>query len=256
MTAALTANPFNYRPMAKLTHYWQEVLRRIPDFRPIIGVEVGVWEGRLGRKLLAARPQLTLYMVDPWQAEYREAKFNQADCDAARAKAEQLAAEFGERACIVPETSAVAVEVFEPQVDFFFLDAIHTEEAITEYLVEWLPKLKPGGWYGGRDFAERWFPQRVGTLREHATVGVDRSWFVDAACRSLGAHNMLRTLLIILAVCLCCSQSMARIAHLRKVRAATHRSQPQRCYPKKQTCCSTQPLQQITFKYRWSFRYY
>lgn len=41
-----------------------EILRRFGD-GPIVGVEVGVWTGKLSAELLSV-PNLKLYMVDTW----------------------------------------------------------------------------------------------------------------------------------------------------------------------------------------------
>lgn len=41
----------------------------LPDYRPIIGIELGVAEAKLSVQMLNRIPNLrTLYLVDPWEA--------------------------------------------------------------------------------------------------------------------------------------------------------------------------------------------
>ena len=164
------------------SRYWHEVLRRIPEDRPVFGAEIGVWQGNLSRRLLAARPLLKIYMIDPWKlAATGKASHGQAACDAACDQSATVAAEYEGRARLLRLPSLEAVETLDVEsLDFFFLDAIHTFEAINADIEAWLPKLKPGGWYGGRDFVDRWHGVERETYRKDATAGVDRTWFVNS----------------------------------------------------------------------------
>lgn len=40
--------------------------------------------------------------------------------------------------------------------DFVFIDAGHSYEAVRDDIADWLPKLAPGGWFGGHDYHEAW----------------------------------------------------------------------------------------------------
>ena len=158
--------------------YRQEVASRIPHDRQAVGVEVGVWHGGLSRYMLTKRPLLTLHMVDPWQSERRTELWNQESCDAARRDAYRVARKFSSRARILEAPSNEAAAVIESNsLDFVFFDAVHTREAIAEYIVEWMPKLKVDGWYGGRDFPERWCKDLLDIRRTTARPGRDRTWF-------------------------------------------------------------------------------
>ncbi len=164
------------------SRYWDEVLRRIPADRPIVGVEIGVWQGDLSSKLLAARPLLTLWLVDPWKlTKTGKASHSLAACAAAYDQACQVSRDNGGRGRLLRLSSQEAVTEFpEESLDLFFLDAIHTFEEINADIQAWLPKLKLGGWYGGRDFADRFAGVERETYRKNATVGVDRTWFIES----------------------------------------------------------------------------
>lgn len=168
--------------MARLAHYWGDVLRRVPAEIPTVGAEVGVWRGRLSERLLQARPLLTLWLVDPWDAGLRGPRYDQAACDSACANVEKLAGKYGERVQVVRAVSLEAVRSVEADsLDFFFLDGDHSRAAVSADIRAWLPKLKPGGWYGGRDFVDRWYWDRLEceSFRRAAEPGVDRTWFVS-----------------------------------------------------------------------------
>lgn len=49
-------------------------------------------------------------------------------------------------------TTDVAGRYAAESIDFLFIDAGHTYDAIHADLVAWLPKVRPGGWVGGHDF--------------------------------------------------------------------------------------------------------
>lgn len=163
----------------KITSYKQEVLRRIPEGF-CVGAEVGVWRGGLSRYLLERRPKLNLILVDPWLADARPVH-DQDDCDAAKEIVSELAKEFAGRVTIISLPSQEAVKQVESvSLDFFYLDAIHTREAINADMQVWIPKLKPSSWYGGRDFPDRWFGDKSDTRCGLAKAGVNRTWFVEA----------------------------------------------------------------------------
>jgi hypothetical protein len=40
--------------------------------------------------------------------------------------------------------------------DFVFIDAAHSYEAVRDDIADWLPKVAPGGWFGGHDYHKSW----------------------------------------------------------------------------------------------------
>lgn len=55
----------------------------------------------------------------------------------------------------MPTTSA-ALLVPDGWADFIFIDAAHSYLAVARDIEDWLPKLAPGGWFGGHDYHESW----------------------------------------------------------------------------------------------------
>ncbi|HET6499031.1 MAG TPA: class I SAM-dependent methyltransferase [Coriobacteriia bacterium] len=144
-------------------HRWDAILSRLPADRALVGAEVGVWQGRLSERLLAARPRLRLYMVDRWLAPPPEdsyyasgaqmARHPQRTFDLARMEAERRTAPWVERRCILHMDSVTAAGcVADGSLDFAFLDGDHSYDGVTRDLRAWAPKVRPGGLLCGHDY--------------------------------------------------------------------------------------------------------
>lgn len=140
---------------------WDELLARLPEGY-VQGVEVGVWDGRMSRKLLE-NPDLVLYMVDRWEAPAENdsyynsgstyARQDQAVFDDVYHKAVDVARMFPDRAHIIHNDSLYAASLFEDgSLDFVFIDADHSYEGCSADINAWLPKVKSGGLIGGHDY--------------------------------------------------------------------------------------------------------
>ncbi len=156
----------------------EEILRELPT-GPARMVEVGVHRGALSERLLAARPELTLYMVDLWErtADYSE------DRNAAHATALHSVARFGQRArIIVGESVAASHEFADASLDLVFIDADHSYEAVKADIAAWGPKVKPGGVLGGHDYRTDKDYGVIQAVDEAITTGLrlgrNHCWFV------------------------------------------------------------------------------
>mgnify|MGYP006279385369 CR=1 FL=1 len=173
---------------------WEVILNRIPVTRPTVGVEVGVWKGATARRILAARPLCTHYMVDPWHAplpgeRYASApgqmqKRGQDVFDGAYRAVVKIASEHGKRGQVIRAFSKDAARQFEAHsLDYVFIDAEHTYEGVREDILCWLPKVKKGGWIGGHDYGNH--PKFPGVKKavdeafpDGVELDVDHTWFV------------------------------------------------------------------------------
>lgn len=142
---------------------WDAILRRLPEDRSLVGVEVGVWNGRLSEQLLRARPLLKLYMVDRWQVPGEGDSYltsgadmatrPQAAYDAALREARNRVCWYGGRGWFCIMTSEQAAETLsDRRFDFVFIDADHSYEGVTRDLRAWWPLVKPGGFISGHDW--------------------------------------------------------------------------------------------------------
>lgn len=137
-----------------MQEYWYrktgDTTQGLEDLWAVIGgdlglmVEVGAADGGSACVWQRMCPSMQIVCVDPWieGSGYGEDVF-QAFLD-------------NTRACTVAHlrlTSLQAAPVFpDASVDFVYIDAIHTYDAMHDDIAAWLPKVKRGGWFGGHDY--------------------------------------------------------------------------------------------------------
>ena len=175
---------------------WDEIIERLPKDRPIIGAELGVWQGKLSRELLDGLPQLTLYMVDRWKAmppghAYLDsgsqvATANQELYDKAYETVVRLTTFAGNRARIMKmDIDEFAKVPFD--FDFVFIDADHTYEAVKKNIHDYLIRVADGGLLCGHDYdnkqSDKWGVKKaVDEFVElggfELEIGDDHTWFV------------------------------------------------------------------------------
>jgi len=132
--------------------------RLLQQLQAKVAVEVGVFRGEFGSKLLEEAPALErYYAVDPWtQQPFSDDFWNTQEetqhsnmMNAIKA----LHAAGGHRAHILQLPSLNASEAFAPHsVDFVFLDGRHDYCSVLADLRVWWPKLRPGGIIAGDDY--------------------------------------------------------------------------------------------------------
>lgn len=169
----------NFRP-----YYW-----RIANVVPPVGaklVELGPWLG-LSTVFLAqslkksGKTDATLYAIDTWKGSKNE----QAMFDAALANYPNGGADQFWKSMIKYDVSDIVVMVgmdsvqaatkFDDQsIDFVFFDTEHTREHLSRELLAWLPKMKPGIFFGGHDIA---IPGVHQAVSEHV-----KHWWIDGPC--------------------------------------------------------------------------
>lgn len=171
------------------------ILSRIKDVENPIGVEVGTFAGDLSKRLLR-RNDLKLYLVDSWKKHEKNSQYAANDFHGRLSLSQQESyynqtievTRFAkDRVSIVRKDSLEAVNDFEDQsLDFVFLDADHTYEAIKADIEAWYPKVKVGGYLCGHDYANHEFPawgveKAVSELCESKKLAVDLgynfTWF-------------------------------------------------------------------------------
>lgn len=179
---------------------WDAILDRVPSGERVVGVEVGVWHGKNAVRLLTARPDMTLYLVDPWKAaepgsSFAEsgaemADFGQEEFDAARTHSLAALEQFGRRAKVIEmESEPAAAEIKRRRVrlDFIFIDGDHSYEGVKRDLSAWLPLARERNvlWIGGHDYANKNGDVKlaVDEVFGEANVEVDddHCWFVRIA---------------------------------------------------------------------------
>jgi hypothetical protein len=120
-------------------------------------VEVGVARGEFSREILAMQPA-SLLLVDPWRHQ-DSGEYDGDPCNVGNPRFESWYEEVkgtlgrSERVTIAREPSlAAAAGVEAGSLDFVYIDANHSEEAVGADMRAWWPKLRPGGWLTGHDY--------------------------------------------------------------------------------------------------------
>lgn len=110
------------------------------------GAELGVDKGILFGMLLRECPNLHLIGVDIFPNAERSHRVP------------QLVAQFSPRASLLSMTTYEAAQAVEDgSLDFVFIDADHSYEAVRTDIAMWRSKVRPGGWLGGHDYSPK-FP--------------------------------------------------------------------------------------------------
>ena len=168
------------------------ILERIKDVKNPVVVEVGVFIAALSQQLLAARPDLTLYMVDCWGANDAKAYKDTNDFHANASSDEQRKWEaqarakvggFGKRAIIRKGMSKEVSQEFDDEFfDLVFVDADHSYEGCLEDIKAWEGKVKKGGYMSGHDYENN-----EGDFKFGVTQAVDE-WKPDSKPLELGLN--------------------------------------------------------------------
>jgi hypothetical protein len=137
-----------------------------------VGVEVGVQRGEFSEHLLEHWGG-KLFMVDAWRyqpAGYRDAaNVSDAEHQANYLEAKAVERKFANRAVIMRGLSVEMSRRFADEaLDFVYLDANHSCEAVTADLEAWFPKVRPGGLIAGHDFIDA--DNEYGSFRVRSAV--------------------------------------------------------------------------------------
>lgn len=135
-----------------------------------VGAEIGVAEGRFSTALLTLCPDVTLTGVDPYLPGYQTwdgGEWDDAQQVIHRETALAVVEKFAPRFTLLEKTSSEAASGFEDgSLDFVFIDADHSYEAVKADIATWLPKVRPGGWITGHDYNPHLFPGVVKAVKE------------------------------------------------------------------------------------------
>lgn len=146
----LGENWFNYAQL------YSDVVAQAPQSG--LFVEVGSWKGmsaaHMAVEIINSGKNIQLHCVDSWS-------YLESQTDIAADKFDNLHETFLRNiqpvAHVITPVRAVSWEAAalypDESVDFVFIDAAHDYESVTKDLAAWYPKVKPGGFFAGHDYA-------------------------------------------------------------------------------------------------------
>ena len=169
----------------------EAIIKRFDKSKKIIGVEVGVYKGKLSLELLTRLPRLKLYMVDRWHVFSLKEILRNKGSSMARAgqdifndaykKTCKRAKNFPKRAIILKFPSLKAAKLFKNRtLNFVFLDDDHSTKAVSKNITAWLPKIKKGGYICGHDYIRPSVKKAIHHrfLINEIEIDQGRTWFV------------------------------------------------------------------------------
>ena len=157
----MVAHPDDHRKL------WLENMVKDNNFT--VGVELGVHEGVTFRHMVDSCPNLTWHGIDLWtHKEVFKQWYN------------TLREDFkgNTRANLIKESTFTAHKHFDNlSIDVVFIDADHKYESVKKDIINWLPKVKPGGYICGHDINQHWVQQAVTETIKTYSTGPDLIWY-------------------------------------------------------------------------------
>ncbi len=146
------------------------------------GAELGIWKGRTFLFVLKSCPDLTLIGVDLWAPQPSNKGLETYDGrewehDKFERNCREKAKVFGDRAIIIKDwTIKAAEQVEDNSLDFIFVDADHSTEAVRNDIKAWWPKVKDTGWIIGHDINWPIVKIVADELLPGYVIGPDNAW--------------------------------------------------------------------------------
>ena len=147
----------------------QQLVKRLPAGARL--VELGSYQGRSSVAIAAVMPpDSILFCVDHFQGSEEHRKMN-LDLSGMLAAFKHNIERFGvkDRVRILAMSTSQAAGHFAPEtVDLMLLDSAHDYESVRTDILEWYPKLKPGGLF----FCDDYHPNWPGVVQAVQSVGL------------------------------------------------------------------------------------
>lgn len=163
-----------------LTHRSQWIASLVKQHGWALGAELGVCRGDTFLFLLDNCPDLTMIGVDLWSPQPGHAgpeTYERCDHADRERTVREGSAGHGDRAIIIKDWTVDAAEKVEDgSLDFVFIDADHSTEAVRADIIAWTPKVKETGWILGHDI--NWSTVRAvaDELLPGYVIGPDNAW--------------------------------------------------------------------------------
>lgn len=173
---------------------YKEVVRRAKDGARF--VEVGCWLGKsfafLCQEVTKSGKDIHLYAVDNWAGSPcdgldRTAREYNASAKPLFLRFEENIRPFAERlktsaTAITGDSAESACKFENHSLDFVFIDADHSYEAVKRDVLSWFPKMKPGGVIAGHDYNRDSVHNAVRDAFESIGIVKSRCGFASPCC--------------------------------------------------------------------------
>jgi SAM-dependent methyltransferase len=151
-----------------------------------IFVEVGCWMGKstayCARRIHEGAKSITFYAVDTWEGSPNEPAMVESVAQAGGSVFDLFLRNMEEAGVIesirpLKMLSVAAARLFaDKTLDFVFIDADHTVDAVQSDIAAWRPKIKSGGTLAGHDW------NTYGSVQQAVTLMLSRNFTVEGNC--------------------------------------------------------------------------
>jgi hypothetical protein len=126
-------------------------LKQVFGSTPLVGVEIGVAEGKNAENIFKILNITHLYLIDPYEVYYENGRLETQYSDRETVMKATLKP-FWDRITFLKLKSQDAVNMI-PQVNFVYIDGSHDYDAVKRDIQLYVSKVKPGGFIGGHDIS-------------------------------------------------------------------------------------------------------
>lgn len=153
------------------------------------GAEIGVFGGEYSERLIENNPGVKHYCIDPYLIYKGLPGYGrQRTMSNAEAEAHERLAKYP-NVTFIKKFSMDAVKDFaNNSLDYVYIDGNHDFQNVTNDMVEWQKKVRPGGIVSGHDFDKHYFSTRCHVLQAvtgyTAAVGIYPWFIMSDACKT------------------------------------------------------------------------
>lgn len=141
----------------KYSSHHEFVPKLINHLRVKTVVEVGVFRGKLAQSILSQCPNILYYAVDPWHVYEKELGagpfmgMTQDDWDEMYERVKEKIEKYPNANVLRAASRDGAGYFANHSLDFVYIDAVHTYDALLRDIEYWWPKVDPLGYLAGHD---------------------------------------------------------------------------------------------------------
>ena len=117
-------------------------LRLLIGKENLVGVEIGVYQGRNAKEILDNLDIKKIYLIDNWKRGGKNSKD----------KCKELLKDYSHKIVWLKGLSQNMVKHIKEKLDFVYVDGGHTEPQVTLDLEKYYPRVKKGGLICGHDY--------------------------------------------------------------------------------------------------------
>lgn len=164
----------------------EHVLERLIKENGYVHVaELGLWKGRTILHILQNCPNVHYIGVDQWKRCPERAgvpggqTYEAWDMFGLETHVRKVVAPYSDRCTILKMSTLEASQlVADKSLDLVFIDADHSEDGTRADIVNWLPKIRPGGILAGHDYDWPTVRKVVDEKFTNIATGPDNVWWV------------------------------------------------------------------------------